>query len=71
MSIVFYEAGRTQLSEVQDAQGSWLTTKNSLTAAVVDYRMAELEFQRDTGILKIDEKGLFMEYHPGGKENDQ
>jgi outer membrane protein TolC len=68
---MFYEAGRTQLREVQDAQDSWLTTKNSLTAAVVDYRMAELEFQRDTGILKIDEKGLFVEYHPGGKENDQ
>ena len=71
MSIVFYEAGRTQLREVQDAQDSWLTTKNSLTAAGVDYRMAELEFQRDTGILKIDEKGLFVEYHPGGKENDR
>ena len=68
---MFYDAGRTQLREVQDAQDSWLTTKNSLTAAVVDYRMAELEFQRDTGILKIDEKGLFEEYHPGGKENDR
>lgn len=68
---MFYDAGRTQLREVQDAQDSWLTTKNSLTAAVVDYRMAELEFQRDTGILNIDGKGLFEEYHPGGKENDQ
>jgi outer membrane protein TolC len=68
---MFYDAGRTQLREVQDAQDSWLTTKNSLTAAVVDYRMAELEFQRDTGILKIDEKGLFVEYHSGEKENDQ
>jgi outer membrane protein TolC len=68
---MFYEAGRTQLREVQDAQDSWLTTKNSLTAAVVDYRMTELEFQRDTGILKIDENGLFVEYHPGGEENAQ
>jgi outer membrane protein TolC len=68
---MFYEAGRTQLREVQDAQDSWLTTKNSLTAAVVDYRMAELEFQRDTGLLKIDEKGLFVEYHPGGEGNAQ
>jgi outer membrane protein TolC len=68
---MFYDAGRTQLREVQDAQDSWLTTKNSLTAAMVDYRMAELEFQRDTGILRIDEKGLFEEYHPGGKGNDQ
>ena len=68
---MFYDAGRTQLREVQDAQDSWLTTRNSLTAAMVDYRMAELEFQRDTGILKIDEKGLFKEYYPGGKENDR
>ena len=68
---MFYDAGRTQLREVQDAQDSWLTTKNSLTAAMVDYRMAELEFQRDTGVLRIDEKGLFVEYQPGGKENDQ
>jgi outer membrane protein TolC len=68
---MFYDAGRTQLREVQDAQDSWLTTKNSLTAAMVDYRMAELEFQRDTGTLRIDEKGLFVEYNQGGKENDQ
>lgn len=68
---MFYEAGRTELREVQDAQDSWVTSKNALTAAGVDYRMAELEFQRDTGVLKIDEKGLFVEYHPGGKENDQ
>ena len=71
MSIMFYEAGRIQLSEVQDAQDSWLAKKNALAAAVIDYRMAELEFQQDTGILKIDEKGLFVKYHPGGKENDQ
>ena len=68
---MFYDAGRTQLREVQDAQDSWLTTKNSLTAAMVDYRMAELEFQRDTGTLRIDEKGLFVEYHPEGEENGQ
>jgi outer membrane protein TolC len=68
---MFYDAGRTQLREVQDAQDSWLTTKNSLTAAMVDYRMAELEFQRDTGVLRIDEKGLFVEYHPEGEENGQ
>ena len=71
MAIMFREAGRTQLSEAQDAKDLGLSIKNSLTATVVDYRMAELEFQRDTGILKIYEKGLFGEYHPGGKENDQ
>jgi hypothetical protein len=29
---------------------------------VVDYRVAELSFQRDAGILKIDDKGLLVEY---------
>ncbi len=61
MSIMFYEVGRTKLSEVQDAKDLGLTIKNSLTAVVMDDRMTELEFQRDTGLLKIDEKGLFIE----------
>jgi len=32
-------------------------------------RVAELEFQRDTGLLAIDEKGLFKEYSPEEKQD--
>jgi len=37
----------------------------------VDYRLAELEFQRDTGLLKIDEKGLWQEYTQREIKNDK
>lgn len=61
---MFFDAGRAELRDVLEAQEALLTAKNDLTAAVVNYRVAELEFQRDTGILKIDEKGLIEEYSP-------
>jgi outer membrane protein TolC len=68
---LFYEAGRAQVRDVLEAQEALINAKNALTSAVVDYRIAELEFQRDTGLLQIDEKGLWKEYAPekGGLEN--
>jgi outer membrane protein TolC len=68
---LFFEAGRIPIRDVLEAQEALINTKNALTAAVVDYRIAELEFQRDTGLLQIDEKGLWKEYAPekGGIEN--
>ena len=59
---LFLEAGRAQIRDLTDAQEDLLEAQNGLTEAVVDYRLAELEFQRDTGLLKIDEKGLWQEY---------
>jgi outer membrane protein TolC len=59
---MFFEAGRSELRDLLDAQSSLLTAKNALTSAVINYRLAELQFQRDTGILKIDNKGLVTEY---------
>jgi outer membrane protein TolC len=59
---LFLEAGRAQIRDLTDAQEDLLDAQNGLTEAAVDYRLAELEFQRDTGLLKIDEKGLWQEY---------
>lgn len=59
---MFFEAGRSELRDLLDAQSSLLTARNSLTSAVINYRMAELQFQRDAGILKIDDTGLLVEY---------
>ena len=59
---MFFEAGRSTLRDLLDAQSSLLTARNSLTSAVINYRMAELQFQRDAGILKIDDTGLLVEY---------
>jgi hypothetical protein len=33
--------------------------------------MAELQFQRDAGILKIDDNGLLVEYESEGDNNDK
>jgi outer membrane protein TolC len=66
---LFYEAGRAQIRDVLEAQEALISAKNGLTSAAAAYRVAELEFQRDTGLLKIDEKGLWKEYVPEGIEN--
>ena len=66
-STLFFEAGRAQLRDLLEAQESLLTAKNSFTSAVIDYRVAELEFQRNTGLLEIDKNGLMVEYSPEGK----
>jgi len=63
---MFLEAGRAQMRDLLEAQEALLEAQNNLTKAVVDYRVAELQFQRDTGLLKVDEKGLWQEYKPEG-----
>ena len=64
------EAGRAEIRDLLDAQESQLTTKNSLTAALVNYRLAELRLQRDLGILQVDSTGLWHEPFLGEPEND-
>ena len=63
----FFEAGRSELRDVLEANESLLTAKNSFTSAVIDYRVAELEFQRNAGLLEINKNGLMVEYSPEGK----
>jgi outer membrane protein TolC len=62
---LFLQAGRAQVRDLLDAQESLLSAQNSLTAAIVGYRVAELELQRDMGVLTVDEKGLWKEFRPG------
>ncbi len=68
---LYFEAGRIPIRDVLEAQESLISARNGLISAIIAYRVAELEFQRDTGLLQIDEKGLWKEYTPekGGIEN--
>ena len=59
---LFMEAGRAETRDLLEAQDSLLTAQNSLTAARVDYRIAELEIQRDMGVLVVTDNGLWKEY---------
>ena len=56
------QAGRAVIRDVLDAQRDLLSSQNSLTSAMVNYRMAELELQRDLDILIIDENGIWNEF---------
>nr|MBC8218296.1 TolC family protein [Planctomycetota bacterium] len=58
------EAGRAQIRDILEAQEALLSAQNALTAAVINYRITELELQRDMGLLKVDEKGLWQEFDP-------
>jgi outer membrane protein TolC len=69
-STLFLEAGRIQIRDLLEAQDDLLAAQNSLTAAVVSYRIAELQLQRDLGLLKVNEKGLWQEFSPEGIDHD-
>ena len=66
---LFLEAGRAQIRDLLEAQEALLSAQNALTAAIINYRVAELQLQRDMGVLKISEKGLWQEYSPGEKQD--
>jgi outer membrane protein TolC len=59
---LFMEAGRAETRDLLEAQDSLLNAQNSLTAARVDYRIAELQIQRDMGVLIVSDTGLWEEY---------
>jgi outer membrane protein TolC len=64
---LFLEAGRAQIRDLLESQEALLSAQNSLISAIINYRIAELELQRDMGVLEINEKGLWQEYSPGEK----
>ena len=66
---LFLEAGRAQIRDVLEAQEALVSAQNDLTAALVDYRVAELELQRDMGVLEVDEKGNWHEYRHGENQD--
>ena len=59
-----FEAGRVEIRDVLEAQDALVTAQNALTAALVNYRVGELNLQRDLDVLAVDEKGLWREYEP-------
>ncbi len=62
------ELGRVEIRDLLDAQSSLIDAQNALTLALVNYRIAELELQRDMGVLIVDEKGSWREFEPGKNE---
>ena len=67
---LFLEAGRAQIRDLLEAQDDLLSAQNSLTAAAVNYRTAELQFQRDLDMLTITSEGLWQEFSPEDIKHD-
>jgi outer membrane protein TolC len=55
---LFLKAGRAEMRDLLESQESLVNAQNNLTAAIVNYRISELELQRDMGVLKIAERGM-------------
>jgi outer membrane protein TolC len=68
---MFLEAGRAQVRDVLEAEESLILAQNALSAAMVNYRVGELELQRDMDVLKVDESGLWHEYAPPSGGNGE
>jgi outer membrane protein TolC len=67
---MFLDAGRAQIRDLLDAQDSLLSAQNQLTAAIINYRIAELNIQRDMGVLQVDQTGLWKEFNPEELKHD-
>jgi len=61
---LFLQAGRAEVRDVLEAQEDLVNAQNALTAALVDYRVAELNLQRDMGVLQVSDDGLWHEFDP-------
>lgn len=62
------EAGRAEVRDLLEAQDALVSAQNTLTAALVSYRVGELALQRDLGVLAVNEKGLWQEFDPTKEE---
>jgi outer membrane protein TolC len=58
---LFLKAGRAEMRDLLDAEEALLSVRNALTAAIVTYRIAELQLQRDIGVLRVTDSGLMRE----------
>jgi outer membrane protein TolC len=67
---LFLQAGRAEIRDVLEAQESLVAAENALTAAIVRYRVAELDLQADLGVLRIDATGLWQEFDPSRETPD-
>ncbi|MFB3788551.1 MAG: TolC family protein [bacterium] len=64
------QAGRIDIRQLLDSQRSLLSSQNDLTRAMVDYRLGELELQRDLDVLQVDETGMWKEFSPQEWNNE-
>ncbi|MET0261845.1 MAG: TolC family protein [Rariglobus sp.] len=58
------QAGRVPIRDLLDAQEDLLSAQNAVASAAINYRLGELDLQRDLGVLVITPDGLWREFTP-------
>ena len=53
-----------------NCESSTTTARRSVVDALIAYRVSELGFQRDLGLLRVDERGLWSEFDPAEALNE-
>ncbi|MBN2325967.1 MAG: TolC family protein [Candidatus Omnitrophica bacterium] len=69
--ILALQAGRVTIRDVVDSQDSLVSAQNSLTDALVSYRLSELRLQQELDLLQIDPDGLWKEISPEELKNER
>lgn len=67
---LFLQAGRAEIRDLLEAQNALNSAQDALTSAVVNYRIGELELQRDLGVLTVRSDGLWTEFDPESVDLD-
>lgn len=68
---LFLQAGRAEIRDLLEAQNALNSAQDSLTNAVVSYRIGELELQRDLGVLEVGNDGLWVEFDPSNVDIEE
>jgi len=58
---LFLQSGRASMRDVLEAQENLLAARNALCKVLIDWQVSDLELQRDMGVLKISEAGMWLE----------
>ena len=55
------DAGRSETRDLLESQDALIEARNAYTEALINFRIARLEFHRDTGTLRVSPRGEFRE----------
>ena len=58
---LFLLSGRSVMRDILEAESAMLSARNALCAAVIKWRMSDLELRRDMGVLRISEAGMWLD----------
>ncbi len=69
-TLALREADRAETRDILDSQRALIEAKNAVTGSLINLTLARLEFQRDTGMLRLGNDGRLIEESIPGRVSD-